>query len=435
MTDAPEALPPEVNSSLVHGGDGPASLEQAALAFAQAAATDEANADTLLGIIAAVRDQWDGDTANQYAASLQPLVAWFKTLAVNGAASAEQIQAAAASIAQAIATSPHPVQVTTNRTTWGALAATNFFGVNFPPMGVLDTHYMEMWFQAAFARGSSDIETEVATTSLAPFEPPPIPVNLPAMGAPLATAAANAAFIAPAGPAQAADLAASEAGWDATLVAGAAGDGVGLAGNRPNSSWAGRANQDVNQQQDKLQDASKQGSQDMTQFASQAGSMAGQAGQLPAQLAQGFTQPLQQAGQLPQQASSLLQPLMSAANGGHGLGGGLDAAAAPVMPPMNFASGTGSLSAALTRPASFGGGGLGGSGGSGLRLPGSSLAPAAGSELAASNAAKLAAAESGAASSGGTSLLGTPRSGSSAQKNPRNRYESHSFGIDTEQAS
>lgn len=430
MTDAPEALPPEVNSSLVHGGDGPVSLEQAAVAFAQAAATDEANADTLLGIIAAVRDQWDGDTANQYAASLQPLVAWFKTLAVNGAASAEQIQAAAAAITQAIATAPHPVQVTTNRTTYGTLAATNFFGINLPPMGVLDGHYLEMWFQAAFARGSSDIETEVATTSLAPFEPPPIPVNIGGMGAPVATAASMASFIAPAGAAQAADLAASEVGWDATLVAGAAGDGVGMAGNRPNSSWAGRANQDVNQQQDKLQDASKQGGQDMTQFASQAGSMAGQAAQLPSQAVQTLTQPLQQAGQLPQQASSLLQPLMSAANGGHGLGG-LDAAA-PVMPPMNFASGTGSLSAALTRPASFGGGGLGGSG---LRLPGSSLAPAAGSELAASNAAKLAASESGAASAGGTGLLGAPRSGSAAQKNPRNRYESHSFGIDTEQAS
>lgn len=430
MTDAPEALPPEVNSSLVHGGAGPFSLEQAAVAFAEAAATDTANAETLLGIIEAVRSQWDGDTADQYAAALQPLVVWFQSLAANGAASAEQVQAAAASITEAIATSPHPVQVTTNRTTWGALAATNFFGVNSPAMGVLDGHYLEMWFQAAFARGSSDIETEVATTSLVPFEPPPVPVNVGAMGAPVAGAVSMASFFAPLGAGQSADLGVSEVGWDSTLAAGAGGDGVGIAGNRPNSSWAGNANQSADQQQNKLQDASQQGTQDMTQFASQAGSMAGQAGQLPAQAVQMVTQPAQQVGQLPQQFSSILQPLMSSANMGHGLG---DGAGAPIM-PMNFASGTGSLSAAITRPASFGSG-LG-AGGSGLRLPSSSLASAAEPELSATNAAKLTAAQTGAASPGGTGFMGTPRSGSSSsQKNPKNRYESHSLGIDAVHAS
>jgi PPE-repeat protein len=428
MTDAPEALPPEVNSSLVHGGDGPISLEQAAVAFAEAAATDAANAEILLGILESVRSQWDGDTADRYAASLQPLVVWFQSLAANGAASAEQVQAAAASIAQAIATSPHPVQVTTNRTTWGALASTNFFGVNFPPMGVLDGHYMEMWFQAAFARGSSDIETEVATTSLVPFEPPPIPVNIGAMGAPVAGAVSMSSFMAPLGVGQSADLGVSEVGWDSTMAAGAAGDGVGMAGNRPNSSWAGSANQTTNQQQNKLQDASQHGTQDMTQFMSQAGSMAGQAGQLPAQAVQALTQPAQQVGQLPQQFSSILQPLMSSANMGHGLGG-LDGAGVPMM-PMNFASGTGNLSAALTRPASLGGG-FGGVGGSGLRLPGSALAAAAEPGLSGTGVAKLTAAETGAASPGGTGFMGTPRSGSSSgQKNPKNRYESNSLGID-----
>lgn len=430
MTDAPEALPPEVNSSLVHGGDGPLSLEQAALAFAEAAADDAANAQTLMGIVAAVSAQWEGTAATQYSAALQPLIAWFEALAVNGAASAEQIQLAAASITEAIATAPHPTLVVENRTTWGVLASTNFFGVNTPAMEVQDTHYLEMWFQAAFARGTSDIETEVATTSLMPFQPPPIPVNLGAMGAPVSAAVSMASFTVPQGVANAADLGVSDVGWDTTLTSGAAGDGAGMAGSRPNSSWASEANETGNDQENQLQDASRQGSQDMSQFASQAGSMASQAASMPTQLLQSFQQ---QATQVPQQFSSILQPLMSSANLNNGLGGLGSGAGVPAL-PVNFASGTGNLSAALTRPASLFGG-SGGSGGSGLRLPGSSLGAASAPELSAASAAGRAASGAGAAAGpGGTGFLGSPRPGSSSQTNSRNPYESNSLGLDHERA-
>jgi len=432
MTDIPEALPPEINSALVHGGAGPVSLEAAALAFAQAAATDSANAQTLRGIIASVRATWDGDTADRYAGALQPLVEWFDALAVNGAASAEQIQAAATAITEAILIAPHPVEVTTNRTTYGALAATNFFGVHLPPMGVLDENYMQMYFQAAFARGSSDIETEIATGTLVPFEPPPIPVNLAGMGTAMTEASALAALVAPLGAAQAADLAASQAGWSASLASAAAGDGVGVAGNRPNSSWAARARESADHT-DGLDDLADPPPPDtMTQLASQAGGMLGQLGSMPAQMGQTLGAPLQQ-------FSSLLQPLMASANansGGLGAVGGAGgltgAGGAPIMPaPMGLAGGSGALSAALTRPASLGAG-LGRTGG--LRLPSGAgvLAPesaGAGGRSAATGAAGAA------AGPGGTGFLPPPRTAATSQRSSANQYESHSVGVDAEQAS
>lgn len=435
MTDAPEALPPEINSGLVHGGVGPLSMEQAALAFAEAAVTDQANAQVLSSLMAAVRDQWEGDTADAYASSLQPFITWFEDLAINGAASAEQIQAAAASIAQAIGSAPHPTLVTENRTTWGVLAATNFFGVNTPAMNVQDDHYLEMWFQAAFARATSDIETEVATTSLKPFEPPTIPVNLGAFGSSPAIAAALAGFAAPQGAANAADLVASQAGWTTTLAAGVAGDGAGMAGTKPNASLASAAKSDAqsatDNNKDSLQNSAQQGSEQMSQLTSQAGSMAGQAGQLPQEVIQGLTQPIQQVGQVPQQFSSILQPLMQSAGLNHGLSGLSDGATAAPLMPMNFATGSGSLAAAVTRPAS----GIGGVGGSGLRLPGSSLAAAAEPETAASTAARLAAAESG-ATPAGPGFIGTPRTAQTGRRDgSANKYETHTLGIDNERAS
>ncbi|ETZ55331.1 PPE family protein [Mycobacterium avium subsp. hominissuis] len=428
MTDTPEVLPPDINAPLVHGGEGPFSLEQAALAFASAAVQDEANAQLLAALMAAVRDQWDGVAADQYAAQLQPLIAWFEALAVNGHASAAQIQSAATSIADAIALSPHPTEVTTNRLTWGTLVATNFFGVNTPAINVADAQYLEFWFRAAFARASSDIETEVATTTLVPWEPPPTPVNFTMVGAPTVTAVRNAGFSVPLGPANAGNFVAVDAGFDTDLTSGVAGDGVGVgAGSRPNSSWVTAATNHTNTTQGQnnplQQDTTTQaGTDQFSQMASQFASMGGQAGQLPAQLGQMLTQPLQQGLQAPSQFSSLLQPLMNSASLNH-----TAAAAGPLM-PVNFASGTGNLAAAMTRPAS----GVGRLSASGLRLPASSLGTAAESSLGEASATRIATAAGASAASGpgATGFMGAPHAANQQRRNnPGNKYETHTLGV------
>jgi PPE-repeat protein len=440
MTDIPEALPPEINSALVHGGEGPLSLEAAALAFAQAAAADTANAQTLMGIIATVRSTWEGDAADRYEAALQPVVAWFEQLATTGAASAAQIQSAASAITVAIATAPHPVEVTDNRTTYAGLAASNFFGIHFPEMTGLDLNYLQMWLQSAFARGSSDIETEVATGALAPFEPPPMVVNPGGVGAAVGSTALDA-MLTPLGAAQAADLAAGEAGWDATMVAGAAGDAVGATGDRPGAVWAARTAQAAGQGPAPAAAAS-QPSEQVSSLASQMGSMAGQAGSLPAQAGQLVTAPAQQ-------FASLLQPLLSGSGAGKpGVGGldglgaggaGLGAAGAGPLPLPGFAGGTGALAASLARPGGAGmglGGGMGAGGRAvaGLRLPVGALASAAAPAglAAAGPGAALAAGESGpaaAAAAGGPGFFGVPPRPGTGERGSgaRERYETVSL--------
>jgi PPE-repeat protein len=362
-------------------------LEQAALAFAAAAAQDEANAQTLLGILNAARAQWQGEAAIQHESQLMPLIEWFQSLAVNGTATQAQIQAAAASITAAIAGAPHPGVVTENRVTWGVLNATNFFGVNTPAINVEDTQYLEMWFQAAFARATSDVETATATSSLAPWLPPTVPVNPGMIGAPTANAMSASMRVPLAGLDKLVTLA-NEASLDGLAVEGAGGDAVWAGGNsRPNSAViASAADRHDGQAQEQaksnnpLDKASDLGGQQASQLGSQMSGMLSSAGQLPAQMAQQVTQPMQQVMSAPMQMSSqfgsMLQPLMSSPS--NFAAPGLTGAETSSI-PAGFATGSGGgLAAALTRPASLGVGGSGllgsgGSGVSGLRLPGSSL--------------------------------------------------------------
>lgn len=384
MTDpGVAAFPPEINTGLVHGGAGPAPLEQAALAFAAAAVQDEANAAQLIAILNAVRSQWEGQAAEQASAQLTPLIEWFQSLAVNGTATQAQIQLAATAIATAIAEAPVPPLVTENRTTWGVLNATNFFGVNTPAINVQDAHYLEMWFQAAFARATSDVETATATGALAPWMPPTMPVNPGMMGAPTAHAM-TASFRLPAAGLDNLVKLANEASLDALAVEGAGGDVAHAAQmSRPNSGLVASATEQRGEkfrdaaQNNPLDKASELGGQQAGQLGSQMSGMLGSVGQLP-QAVQGAAQPLQQVASAPMQMGSqfgsMLQPLMNGSNfGAPALTG-----AESTMGTGMFATGGGPLAAALTKPASFAGGGGGGlmsstGGGPGLRLPASSL--------------------------------------------------------------
>lgn len=428
MTDA-GAFPPEVNSGLVHGGAGPTTTESSALAFAAAAAQDEVSAQTLLGILEAARASWTGAAADQATAGLQPLIAWFQELAIHGTASAEQVQAAASSIATAIAGAPYPAVVTDNRVVWAGLWNTNFFGFNTPAIAVQDAHYLEMWLQAAFARATSDVEAAVATGSLVPWVPPPIPVNLAALGVPTAHAASMWSAV-PASVMDAAQRAEAGAGMSALLVEAGAGDVAHAAQQRPNTALLASAadGSSDTQQQDtaKNNPLSEVGSQQASGMAGQMGGLVSSAGQLPASVGGQLSQPLQAAFQPAQQFSSFLQPLMSSGglgNPGAGLGGA-DAAGQFTPAPFGFATGGGNLAAALTRPAGGFGGGAGVSSAA-LRLPASSMAasaPPAAAEPAAARA--IAAAGPGATAAGGSGMYGAPMHPHSAgrQGGGENKY-------------
>ena len=386
MTDpGVAALPPEINTGLVHGGAGPVSLEQAAMAFAAAAVQDEASAQQLTARLNAVRATWEGQAAEQAASQLTPLIEWFQSLVVNGSATQLQIQSAAASIASAIAGAPFPPEVTENRTTWGVLNATNFFGVNTPAINVRDTQYLEMWFRAGFARATSDVETAAATGALVPWQPPTIPVNPGMVGAPT-THAMTASFRLPQAGLDNLVKLANEGSLDGLAAEGAAGDVAHTAASsRPNSALvASAADQrdgqfkEAAQQNNPMEKASELGGQQAGQLGSQMSGIMGSVGQLP-QAVQGAAQPLQQVASAPMQMGgqfgSVLQPLLSSSNFSSPALTGAESSMSSGM----FATGGGPLAAAMTRPASLsGGGGAGllsgsGSSGSGLRLPASSM--------------------------------------------------------------
>lgn len=414
MIDPTWASPPEFNSALVKGGTGPLSWEQAALAYAAAAAEDEANAATLTSILGRVQGGWEGAAAEAHTAALEPLIAWFHELAVNGTASAAQISAAAEAIASAIAACPEPVAVETNRDIWRGLAATNFFGQNTPPMGIQDAEYLVMYFDAMLTRATSDVATEVATGALKLWEPPPVPVNLGSLGSSAANAVASAATA----PVQAMDVVwrrGNDAAWDVILTTGAAGDAEQMAGDaRPRTSAMSNAVQhkgpsDSNSNPFGQADQLGNGAQQAGQMGGQMSGILSSMTQVGPQAAQGLMQPATQVMQGPMQGfSSILSPMMNAANGG-GAGSGLNA---PMM-PMNFATGTGNLAAGITRPAGLGG--LGGGGGAlgGLRLPGASFASAlpGGEATARTVGGSAAGAAGGAAASSGPGMYGAPAHG------------------------
>lgn len=373
MLDA-AAEPPEINSHLVHDGAGPAPLAGAALAYATAAAQDEANAAALMGILSAVRAAWDGAAADAAAAQLMPLINWFQMMAVNSAATATQLESVSAAITAAITSSPFPVRVHTNRATWATLNMTNFMGVNTPAIVAHDADYAEMWVRAASARAGSDAEATLATGTMVPWTPPPMPVNMGGLG----SAAAHAVSTLGKGFTIPGDIAASvgrEAGWDVILGSGLAGDGAWMGQEaRPpgvlltDAEQTGeQAGRDVGLAGRVAQPAAAEQVMQAPEQAMQ--SMGGQAGSMMSSATQPVAQLGQQVGQLGQAPTRMLQPLMSMAQMGRGLGGGTDPATAMGMSGMSgFTTGGGGLTGSLARPLGVGGGGMSAAGG-GLRLP------------------------------------------------------------------
>lgn len=413
MSDMPEALPPEINSGLVHGGAGPEPFEQAAMAFSAAAAQDQASASQLMSILSSTNASWQGQASVAGASQMAALIAWFEEKMANCSASAAQCTAAAAAVAQAIATCPHPMMVGQNRTTWASLCASNFLGMLTPAINVKDAEYLELWMQSAASRATSDVETEIATTSLVPQSPPPPTVNVAMMGAGLAHAgsvAAKAPAFAAAGFAQSAG---SELALDGLLVESAAGDVAGAAGQPgPRAALYSAAttdrrpvdSTDGSRAGSQLQSSTEQMGQMGSQMASQMGGMLSSALQPLSQVGSQAMQPLSQMTQAPMQFGSMLQPLLSSSSLGQGgpLGGaGLSS---------QIATGTGEVSAAITRPMS-GGGGSGG-----LRLPGASLLSNVSGSMAApaskeTTKAATVATAAAAAGAGSPGMFGAPLHG------------------------
>lgn len=165
------ARPPEVNATLIHGGDGSATLLLAASAWDALALNLRSAAQSYRGVVTRLTtEQWFGASSAAMAGKLMPYVRWTETTASAAEHTALQAKNAAGAFEAAIAVTVPPTAIVANRTHVESLLATNVFGQNTAAILAAEARYLEMWAQCAaamygYAAGAS---TAVQLTEFCP---------------------------------------------------------------------------------------------------------------------------------------------------------------------------------------------------------------------------------------------------------------------------
>jgi PPE-repeat protein len=349
------ALPPELNTSRLMAGAGPAPMLQAATGWEAFAILLETQADELAASLAALTSVWSGSAGERAVSATMPMVMWLRTVAMQAQKRAMQAMAQANSYTLALATTPPLIEIEQNHVTHGILEGTNFLGINTIPIGLNEADYLvRMWNQAAEVMDAYQAETTANTL----FEPilPMTPIVIPGAGEGAASGAiGQVAAMAPLSVMR--EAAFAHVGAEATvesagLLTGNAVSQVNMAATRAE----GQAQRTRNAAQPGgQQNPMQQGVQMATQMASQLGSTLIQ---LPQQATQMVTQPMQQLMQPLQQMTSMFSS-MGAQKAQVGLIGASPLSNHPLVGGSGASSGAG-----LVRAAS-----VPGAGGSRARTP------------------------------------------------------------------
>ena len=297
------AFPPEVNTSRLMAGAGPAPMMQAAAGWEALALALETQADELAASLASLAQMWQGMGSERAIQAHMPMVIWLRMLALQAMKRGLQAAAQAGAYSTALATTPPLAEIELNHITHAVLEGTNFLEINRVPITLNELDYVRMWDQAAVVMSSYEFETTVNAT----FEPvaPPQPIVMPgAVQSAMAVGMAGAAPMLPGAVFRNAAFTKVSAEGKVQEVALNAGKGNQLATGAANEA--------------RQQPPQSKGLGDPQQGMQMGMQMASQLGQLPQQMMQGVTQPFQQLTQPLQQVSSMCGQMGGMMNGDKG---------------------------------------------------------------------------------------------------------------------
>lgn len=310
------AFPPEINTSRLMAGAGPAPMMQAAAGWEALAIALETQADELAASLTTLASMWQGMGSERAIQAHMPMVIWLRMLSLQAMKRSLQAAAQASSYSTAMATTPQIPEIELNHVTHGILEGTNFLECNRLPITLNELDYIRMWELAASVMSGYQMETACNAT----FEmiAPPQPISVPggaeaamAMGMSSAAPMMGGAAIRNASLTR---VSAEGKIQEVGLTTGRTGHAVADATNE--AQHASNPGKSLPQDQPQLQQGMQQGMQMGMQMASQLG-------QLPQQLMQGVTQPFQQLTQPLQQVSSMFGQMGSMMGGDKGAQVGL----------------------------------------------------------------------------------------------------------------
>ncbi|ORV06965.1 PPE family protein [Mycobacterium celatum] len=305
------ANPPEINTFKLQAGAGEAPMLQAAAGWEAWAAALAAQAAELAAALAAMSAAWTGMGSERGVSAVMPMVAWLETLAMQAQKRAAQATAQATSYVTAATTTPQIPEIVQNHVTHAVLEATNFLGVNTVPIGFNEMDYARMWDLAASVMYAYEAET----TANVMFEPimPMTPIVIPGVGEGVLGAALGQAAAGMAG-AVIRDGVFTHVTGQATIesVGLNSGKGVDLANMAAtDAQGAAKIGENAgqtatNQSTQQQTQAPQQVMQQVMQIGTQVGS---QAMQIPQQLTQMVSSPMQQLTQPLQQVTSMFSQM------------------------------------------------------------------------------------------------------------------------------